>query len=83
MKLGLKEYQILELLMQNSGQIIPKERFIEKIWGFDSEAEYNNIEVYVSFIRKKLAAIGSDMQVKAARGVGYTLEGRHDTTAAP
>lgn len=73
-KLGLKEYQILELLMQNSGQIIPRERFITKIWGFDSEAEYNAIEVYVSFIRKKLAAIGSPMGVRAVRGVGYALE---------
>lgn len=73
-KLGLKEYQILEMLMQNSGQIIPKERFIEKIWGFDAEAEYNAIEVYISFIRKKLFAIDSGMQVKAVRGVGYALE---------
>jgi len=73
-KLGQKEYSILELLMQNSQQVIPKERFIEKIWGYDSDAEYNAIEVYVSFIRKKLAAIGADMQIKAARGIGYSLE---------
>lgn len=73
-KLGMKEYQILELLMQNNGQIIPKERFIAKIWGYDSDAEYNAIEVYVSFIRKKLAAIGTGMQIKAVRGVGYSLE---------
>lgn len=73
-KLGFKEYQILELLMQNIEKIVPKERFIEKIWGFDSDAEYNAIEVYISFIRKKLAVIGSNIQVKAARGVGYSLE---------
>ena len=73
-KLAAKEYQILELLMRNSRQIIPKERFIEKIWGFDSDAEYNAIEVYISFIRKKLAAIDSDMQIKAVRGIGYSLE---------
>jgi DNA-binding response OmpR family regulator len=73
-KLPSKEYQIMELLMQNNRQIIPKERFIEKIWGFDTNAEYNTIEVYVSFVRKKLAAIGSDLRIKAVRGVGYALE---------
>lgn len=73
-KLGVKEYQILEMLMHNSGRIIPKERFIEKIWGFDSDTEYNAIEVYISFVRKKLLAIGADMQVRAVRGIGYTLE---------
>ncbi|MDR2043217.1 MAG: response regulator transcription factor [Clostridium sp.] len=72
--LPLKEYQILEMLMQNSHQIIPKERFIEKIWGYDSDSEYNAIEVYISFLRKKLFAIGSGMQIKAVRGVGYALE---------
>jgi DNA-binding response OmpR family regulator len=73
-KLAAKEYQILELLMTNSHQIIPKERLIEKIWGFESEAEYNAAEVYISFVRKKLTAIGSTMQIKAVRGVGYSLE---------
>ncbi|RVU55719.1 response regulator transcription factor [Anaerosphaera multitolerans] len=73
-KLGLKEFQILEMLMENSKQIIPKETFIEKIWGFDSDAEYNTVEVYISFIRKKLLAINSDMQIKATRGLGYSLE---------
>jgi DNA-binding response OmpR family regulator len=73
-RLPAKEYQIMELLMRNSRQIIPKERFIEKIWGFDTNAEYNTIEVYVSFVRKKLTAIGSDLQIKAIRGAGYSLE---------
>ncbi|MDR1206462.1 MAG: response regulator transcription factor [Peptococcaceae bacterium] len=73
-RLPAKEYQIMELLMRNSRQIIPKERFIEKIWGFDTNAEYNTIEVYISFVRKKLAAIGSDVQIKAVRGAGYSLE---------
>lgn len=77
-KLSGKEFQILEMLLQNSGQILPKERMIEKIWGFDSNAEYNNIEVYISFIRKKLSAIRSGVQIKAVRGVGYTLEEKHD-----
>lgn len=73
-KLGGKEYNLLEMLLQNKGQILPKERLIEKVWGFESEAEYNAIEVYVSFLRKKLHAIGSAVQIKAVRGVGYTLE---------
>lgn len=73
-KLAMKEYQIMEMLLQNSRRIIPKERFIEKIWGFDAEAEYNIVEVYISFVRKKLIAIGSGLQIKAVRGVGYCLE---------
>ena len=73
-KLAAKEYQIMDMLMKGSGRIIPKERFVEKIWGFNSEAEYNNIEVYISFVRKKLAAIGSNVQIKAVRGVGYCME---------
>lgn len=74
-KLSQKEFQIMEMLMNNQKRIIPKERMIEKIWGFNNDAEYNNIEVYVSFLRKKLAAIISPMQIIAVRGVGYTLEG--------
>lgn len=73
-KLGMKEYRIMELLMQNPKQVIPRERFFEKVWGFESEAEYNAIEVYISFLRKKLALIRSPLQVKAMRGVGYALE---------
>lgn len=73
-KLGHKEFQIMELLIQNNGQIIPKERFIEKIWGFDSDAEYNAIETYISFLRKKLTAIDADIQIKTYRGIGYALE---------
>jgi len=73
-RLAAKEYQIMEMLLRNSSQIIPKERFVEKIWGFDNDAEYNTIEVYVSFVRKKLTAIGSDLQIKAVRNVGYCLE---------
>lgn len=74
MKLSLKEYQIMEILMSNPGQIMPKERFIEKIWGYESDVEYNNIEVYISFLRKKLAAIQSTVQIRTARGIGYFLE---------
>ena len=58
-KLSLKEYQIMELLISNPHQILPKERIIEKIWGYESDVEYNNIEVYISFLRKKLSVISA------------------------
>lgn len=72
--LGKKEFQILEMLIINKGKAINKERFIEKIWGYDTEAEYNAIEVYISFIRKKLTALNSNVIVKSLRGIGYILE---------
>ncbi len=72
-KLSLKEYQIMELLISNTNRILPKERIIEKIWGYESDVEYNNIEVYISFLRKKLSAIGTETQIKTARGIGYSL----------
>ncbi len=74
MKLSLKEYQIMELLIANPRQILPKERIIEKIWGYESDVEYNNIEVYISFLRKKISAISAPVQIKTARGIGYSLE---------
>ncbi|MBR1554392.1 MAG: response regulator transcription factor, partial [Oscillospiraceae bacterium] len=74
-KLSLKEYQIMEMMMANPKQLIPKERFIEKIWGYESDVEYNNVEVYISFLRKKLHVIGSNITIKTARGIGYFLEG--------
>lgn len=73
-RLSLKEYQIMEILIMNPNQIITKERFIEKIWGFESDVEYNNIEVYISFLRKKLQSINSKANIHTARGVGYYLE---------
>ncbi len=73
-KLGLKEFLLLETLMVNSRQIISKEQLIEKVWGFDSEAEYNNVEVYISFLRKKISFVGSQVQIKVNRGIGYYLE---------
>lgn len=73
-KLSLKEYQIMELLIANPRQILPKERIIEKIWGYESDVEYNNIEVYISFLRKKLKVIGTSAQIKTSRGIGYSLE---------
>jgi len=77
-KMSLKEYQILEMLIINSNQIISKEKFVEKIWGYDFDGEYNSVEVYISFVRKKLTAIGSKVKIKAHRGVGYSLEVRDD-----
>ncbi|MDR1101156.1 MAG: response regulator transcription factor [Clostridiales bacterium] len=71
--LGAKEFQIMELLMQNSSKITSKERFNEKIWGYDSEAEYNTIEVYISFLRKKIMAINAQIIIKTTRGMGYRL----------
>ena len=73
-KLSLKEFQIMELLMYNPEQILTKERIIDKIWGGDSDAEYNNVEVYISFLRKKLQFLGSHTEIKTVRGAGYSLE---------
>lgn len=73
-KLGLKEFVLLETLMLNPKQIISKEQLIEKVWGFDSEAEYNNVEVYISFVRKKINFVRSTIQIKVNRGIGYYLE---------
>ena len=72
--LSLKEFKIIEFFLKNPEQIITKERLIEKIWGDDSDAEYNNVEVYISFIRKKLQFIGTQVEIKTARGSGYLLE---------
>ena len=74
LKLGLKEFSIMELLMKNRGRVLSKETLITKIWGYDSDAEYNNVEVYISFLRKKLDFIKSNAAIKTVRGVGYTLE---------
>ena len=73
-KLSLKEYQIMELLIANPKQILTKERIIEKIWGYESDVDYNNIEVYISFLRKKLNVISAPAQIKTARSIGYSIE---------
>lgn len=72
--LANKEYQMLEMLMINAGQFISTERFMEKIWGYDSEAEINVVWVYLSNLRKRLSAIHANIQIKAARNQGYVLE---------
>ena len=68
------EMGILRLLMVNSRAVVSKETLIAKIWGLDSEAEDNNVEVYISFLRKKLAYLGSRIAISTVRKVGYYLE---------
>jgi len=80
-KLSLKEFQIVELLFQNPRQIITKELIIEKIWGGDSDAEYNNVEVYISFIRKKIEFLKVKTEIRTARGIGYSLEDKHTSAS--
>lgn len=73
-RLAGKEFQMLEMLMVNPGQIISADQFMDKIWGFDSDAENNVVWVYLSYLRKKLTALDADVTIKATRGVGYSLE---------
>lgn len=73
-RLGNKEYQMMEMFMANFGQIIPAERFMEKIWGYDTETEINVVWVYISNLRKRLASLGADVTIRAVRNAGYTLE---------
>ena len=76
-RLSEKEYKILEYLIANQSQILTREQLAVKIWGYDSEAEYNNVEVYMSFTRKKLAFVESKTAIKAVRGIGYELRWGH------
>ena len=73
-RLGFKEFEVLRLLMVNNGAVVTKETIISKIWGLDSEAEDNNVEVYISFLRKKLAYLNSRASISTVRKVGYFLE---------
>lgn len=73
-RLANKEYQMMELLMSNPKQVVSTERFFEKIWGYDADAELNVVWVYISYLRKKLAALDANIQIKATRNVGYSLE---------
>lgn len=72
-RLSEKEHRILEYLIANGGQVLTREQLALKIWGFENEAEYNNVEVYMSFTRKKLAFVESRTVIKAVRGIGYEL----------
>jgi len=73
-KLNPKESELLELLIVRKQAVTSKEQIIEKLWGFDSEAEHNNVEVYISFLRKKLNFLGSETRITTIRSVGYVLE---------
>lgn len=73
-----KELDLLEILLLNRNQIVNREMLANKIWGYNSEAEYNNVEVYVSFLRKKLKLLKSKVKIKAVRGIGYKMEEEND-----
>ena len=73
-RLANKEFQMLETLMANPHHLISSERFLEKIWGYDSDAEINVVWVYISYLRKKLTALNANVQIKATRNAGYSLE---------
>lgn len=74
LRLANKEFQMMEMMMSNPSHLISSERFMEKIWGYDSEAEINVVWVYISYLRKKLSSLHADIQIKATRNAGYSLE---------
>lgn len=73
-RLANREFQMMEMLISNPHHIIPVERFMEKIWGYDTDAEISVVWVYISYLRKKLTALHADIQIKASRNAGYSLE---------
>lgn len=73
-RLGSKEFQMLELLMRQKGRLISTEQFMEHIWGYDSDAEINVVWAYISYLRRKLEAVGANVRITARRGQGYLLE---------
>ena len=77
-RLPEKEYHLMEIFMSNKGSILSKEQLALKVWGFDSEAEYNNVEVYISFTRKKLKFLETGVEIKSVRGMGYLLRGKEN-----
>ena len=77
-RLANKEFQMLETLMANPKTLVSTERFMEKIWGYDAEAEINVVWVYISYLRKKLTALNANVQIKATRNAGYSLEVTED-----
>ncbi len=77
-QISAKEYQMMEYMMKRGGKKITKEDFLDKIWGVTSDAEYNSVEVYISFLRKKLRFLGTEASIKAIRGVGYKLAATDD-----
>ena len=78
LRLASKEFQMLEMLLANPGQVISTEQFMDKIWGYDSDTEQNVVWVYISYLRKKLTVLQASVGIKAVRGLVYTLEELHD-----
>lgn len=78
-RLANKEYQMMEYLMVNPRRVLSTDMFMEKIWGWDNEAEINVVWVYISYLRKKLTALGADIQIRSSRNAGYSLEDSHDS----
>ena len=72
-RLGNKEFQMMEMLMRNSEQYLSAEQFMERIWGYDAEAEMNVVWVYISYLRKKLSGLKAPVEIHAVRGIGYKL----------
>lgn len=72
-KLSSKEYQLMEILMLNKENVVKRDYCISKIWGYESDIEYNSTDVYISFLRKKLNALKSRVRIKSVRGLGYSL----------
>lgn len=78
-RLSFKEFEVLELLIRNKGRTLPKETLISRIWGIESDAGDNNVEAYISFLRKKLKFLGSNVKIETLRKVGYRLEGEQNS----
>lgn len=69
-----KEFTLLEFLLRNKTQVVSKEQITERIWGYDNDSQYNNVEVYISFIRKKIKFLELNIRIKSIRGLGYIME---------
>ncbi|KLU62962.1 response regulator MprA [Peptococcaceae bacterium CEB3] len=76
--LTLKESQLLELLIKRNNMILSKEVMIEKLWGYDTDAEENRVEIHVSLLRKKLSQLEADVSIRTIRGAGYVLKSAKD-----
>lgn len=73
-RLGQKEFQLMELFFRNPRQVLPKDLLLSKVWGLDADTDYNNVEVYISFLRQKLHALNTAVTIRTSRGVGYSLD---------
>ena len=77
-RLSAKEFDVMRFLMSSRGQVLPKELILCRVWGFDSNAVENHVEVYVGLLRKKLSHIGSNIRIEAIRRIGYVMEAREE-----